>query len=144
MFGFLVAIVSGVAMSIQGIFNTRLSEKIGTWETNLLVQGIGFLITLAIFLFLGHNNLRNIKNVNKLYLLGGVLAVIITYTVMASISTLGPTFAIATILVAQLLSAAIVEHLGLFDSTCCRFTANEFVGVFLMIAGIIVFKFLKF
>lgn len=144
MFGFLVSIAAGVAMSVQGIFNTRLSEKIGSWETNLIVQGIGFLITLVIFLFLDHNNMKNIRNVNKLYLLGGVLAVVITYTVMAGISSLGPTFAIATILVAQLISAAIIEHLGLFDTTCCRFTANEFMGVALMIAGIIVFKFLKF
>lgn len=144
MLGFLFSAVAGIAMSLQGIFNTRLSEKIGSWETNLIVQGSGFFITLIIFIFFGHNTFKNIKSINKLYLLGGVLSVIIIYTVMVSISTLSPTLAIATILVAQLVSAAIIEHLGLFDTTCCRFTANEYIGVFLMLVGILVFKFLNF
>lgn len=29
MFGIICAIISGIAMSIQGVFNTRLGEKIG-------------------------------------------------------------------------------------------------------------------
>ena len=41
MFGFICAIISSIAMSLQGVFNTRLSEKIGSWETNTLVQASG-------------------------------------------------------------------------------------------------------
>ena len=31
MFGMIVALVSGALMSIQGIFNTQLTEKTGSW-----------------------------------------------------------------------------------------------------------------
>ena len=33
MLGFISAIIAGIAMSIQGVFNTRLSENIGDMET---------------------------------------------------------------------------------------------------------------
>lgn len=144
MLGFLFSVIAGVTMSLQGVFNTRLSEKIGLWETTLIVQGSSFLITILVFLFLGHNSFKDLKNINKLYLLGGLLAVAITYTVMLSISNLGPTFAIAIILISQLLSAAIIEYMGLFETPCCKFSTNEYLGVFLMLIGIVIFKFLKF
>ena len=81
MLGFIYSVVAGIFMSIQGVFNTRLGEKIGLWETNTLVQGIGFIITLIIMLFAGEGNIKNITTANKLYLLGAPLGVGITFTV---------------------------------------------------------------
>ena len=80
MMSILFAIISGIAMSVQGIFNTRLSEKIGLWETNVIVQATALVITLLISVFLKKFGYKNIANVNKLYLLGGVLGVIIIFT----------------------------------------------------------------
>lgn len=51
MTGIIFSILAGIFMTIQGVFNTRSSEKIGLWETNLLVQGTGFLLTLIIFFY---------------------------------------------------------------------------------------------
>ena len=55
MFGILCAIISGIAMSVQGVFNTRLGEKIGVWETTLLVQIIALIVSLIVFFFLKSN-----------------------------------------------------------------------------------------
>ena len=140
MFGIIFSIIAGIAMSIQGVFNTRLGEKIGTWETNVIVQATGLILTLLVSFIWGNGNYHELKNVNKLYLLGGVLSVVITYTVMASIGTLGPTYAIGIILIAQLISAALIDAFGLFDSTKINFTLKEFIGVAFMLIGIIVFK----
>lgn len=97
MLGIIFSIIAGVAMSFQGVFNTRLGEKIGLWETNVIVQGTGLILTFIILLFVGNGNFKNIKEANKLYLLGGALGVVIIYTVMKGISELGPTYSIATI-----------------------------------------------
>lgn len=140
MISIIIAIISGISMSIQGVFNTRLGEKIGTWETNVIVQATGLILTLLVSFIWGNGNYHELKNVNKLYLLGGVLSVVITYTVMASIGTLGPTYAIGIILIAQLISAALIDAFGLFDSTKINFTLKEFIGVAFMLIGIIVFK----
>lgn len=138
--GIIYSILAGIFMSIQGVFNTRLGEKIGIWETNVLVQGIGLLLTLFVFMFFRDGNLKNIKSANKLYLLGGVLGVFIIFTVMKGIKSLGPTYSIATILVAQLTAAGIIDAFGLFDSAKIHFGLTKIIGVILMIGGIIIFK----
>ncbi|WP_461207009.1 DMT family transporter [Clostridium sp. DL1XJH146] len=140
MIGLISSIIAGISMSLQGVFNTRLSEKIGLWETNVLVQGIGFVITLAILYFVGNGNFKNLGNANKLYLLGAPLGVLIIFTVMLGIENLGPSYSISAILIAQLISAGIIDALGLFGSDKIKFNTNEFIGVFLMIAGILMFK----
>lgn len=140
MMSIIYAIISGISMSLQGVFNTRLGEKIGIWETNVLVQGTGFLLTLIILMFFGKGSFKNIKDVNKLYLLGGSIGVIIIFTVIKSIGAMGATYGIAIILVAQLLAAAAIDAFGLFGSERIPFNSKEFIGVFIMLIGIIIFK----
>lgn len=141
MLGIISSIVAGMCMSFQGVFNTRLSDKIGTWGTNVLVQGIGLVITVIALLITGDGNFKNLKTSNKLYLLGGVLGAIIIYTVMRGIRSLGPTCSIAIILVAQLTSAALIDAFGLFDTPQIRFGITKLIGVIVMIIGILIFRY---
>lgn len=141
MLGIVSSIIAGVCMSFQGVFNTRLGDKIGSWETNVLVQGIGLAVTLIILFMFGNGNFKNIKNSNKLYLLGGVLGVIIIYTVMSGIKSLGPTCSIAIILLSQLTSAALIDAFGLFDTPQVKFGITKLIGVAVMIVGILIFRY---
>lgn len=140
MIAVIFAIISGISMSVQGVLDTRLSEKIGLWETNVLVQGTALILTLLITLFFGKGSYSELKVVNKLYLLGGALGVIITFTVMMSIGKLGATYAIGIILIAQLVAAALIDAFGLFGSEKISFYLKDVLGVAIMIIGIIVFK----
>ena len=45
MLAIIYAIISGISMTLQGVFNTRLEEKVGTWETNVIVQGSALILT---------------------------------------------------------------------------------------------------
>lgn len=141
MLGIISSLIAGLSMSLQGVFNTRLGDKIGQWETNVFVQGTGFILTLIALFIFGRGNFKNIKNSNKLYLLGGLLGVIIIFTVMQGIKSLGPTCSIAIILVAQLTSAALIDALGLFDTPQVKFGMTKLIGVGVMIIGIIIFKY---
>ena len=127
-------------MSLQGVFNTRVSEKIGLWETNVIVQCTGLILTLIILLIAGNGNFRTIKEVNKLYLLGGFLGAIIIFSVMQGITSLGPTYSISTILVAQLLTAGIIDSFGMFGASQIKFALSKFIGIGVMIVRIIIFK----
>jgi transporter family-2 protein len=141
MIGIISSIISGICMSLQGVFNTRLQEKIGSWETNVLVQGSGLVLTGIVLMFFKSGNFKNIKHCNKLYLLGGILGVIIIFTVMQGIKSLGPTCSISIILVAQLIAAAIIDAFGLFDSPQIKFGMTKIIGVVVMIVGILIFKY---
>lgn len=139
--GFLFSIIAGAAMSIQGVMNTRLGDKIGLYEANLFVQGTAFIFSLIAFFVVGKGNFSLITDVNKFYLLGGLLGLVITVTVMLGIGNLSPTVAISIILISQLLVAAIIDAFGLMGSERIAFTWNKYIGLFLMIGGVLLFKF---
>ena len=141
--GFIFAIISGGAMSIQGVMNTRLGEKIGVYESNLYVQGTAFLLSLIAVWVLGKGNIREITEVNKLYLFGGLRGLIITITVMKAVGALNPTVAISTILVSQLITAALIDAFGIMESEKIPFTWTNYLGIALMIGGVIIFKWQK-
>ena len=140
MLGFFCALIAGAAMSIQGVMNTRLGEKIGVLETNALVQGIGFALAIVIVFIFGKGNLRLIGASPWYTWLGGVIAPIITVTVMLSIKGLSPTVAISTILLAQLTVAALIDAFGWLGADIAPFTWQKYVGVGLMAAGVLLMK----
>lgn len=140
MLGIIMSIVAGAAMSFQGVFNTRLSEKIGLYESNMFVQGTAFILALAAMFILGKGDIMQLGQVSKVYWLGGVLGLIITVTVMLGIGSLSPTYAISIILISQLLVAAIIDAFGLFGSEKVDFGWNKYVGIAAMIGGVLLFK----
>ena len=138
--GYIFSIIAGAAMSIQGVMNTRLSEKIGLYESNTFVQGTAFLLSAAVMYFIGSGDWGGIKSVNKFYLLGGVLGIVITVTVMLGVKALSPTLAISIILISQLTVAALIDAFGIMDTEKVAFGWNKFVGTALMIGGMVLFK----
>ena len=140
MLGFLCALIAGAAMSVQGVMNTRLGDKVGVLETNALVQGIGFALALLIAWFFGKGTIRLIGQAPWYSWLGGVIAPVITVTVMLSIKGLSPTVAISTILLAQLTVAALIDAFGWLGSERMPFTWHKYVGVGLMVAGVLMMK----
>ncbi len=140
MSGIIFSIIAGAAMSIQGVMNTRLSDKIGLYESNAIVQGTAFLLSIVAVWILGKGNFRAVGDVNKFYLLGGVLGLVITITVMLGMGKLSPVVAVSVILISQLFVAALIDAFGLMDSEKIAFTWNKYVGMALMIGGVLLFK----
>lgn len=140
MLGFICALIAGAAMSIQGVMNTRLGDKAGVLETNAYVQLTGFVLALIIALIFGKGDIRRLPDAPWYAWLGGVLAPVITVTVMLSISGLSPTIAISTILLAQLTVAALIDAFGIMDAEKIAFTWQKLLGVALMVGGVIMMK----
>ena len=85
--------------------------------------------------------IRAIRSVPKGYLLGGVLGLVITVTVMLSIKGLDVTVAISAILIAQLLVAALIDGLGWMGQEKVPMGWKQYVGVALMLGGVVLMKF---
>lgn len=141
MVGLTFALVAGLLMSVQGVFNTRVMDSSNMWATNSWVQLTAFTVSISMWFFNGKEDLFSVFNAsNKLYLFGGVIGAFITFTVIKSISDLGPIYATMLILLAQLVVSCIIEVFGLFGTEKLFFEWSKIIGVALMIAGIIVFK----
>ena len=53
MLGFIMSAIAGAAMSFQGVINTRLSDRIGLWESNVFAQGTAFILALIVMFIFG-------------------------------------------------------------------------------------------
>lgn len=141
MWGIFIAILSGALMSIQGVFNTEVTEKTSLWVTSAFVQITAFIVCMVMWGITDRSSLLELKNVQPKYmLLGGVFGAFITATVVKAMDGLGPAKAVMIIVVAQLLVAYLIELFGMFGVDKQPFMWSKVVGMVLAISGILVFK----
>lgn len=140
MLGILYSIISGTFVSIQGVFNTRVSDKVGLFETTVIVHLIGLIAGIVVMLLFGKGSFKGILDVKKLYLLGGAFGVIVVFSTMKGISILGATYSIAIQMIMQLIIATIIDSLGLFGSPKVSLTINKILGILIMSGGILVYN----
>lgn len=128
-------------MSVQGVFNTKLTESTSLWVANAFVQFTAFLLCIAAWLITDRSSMRSLFNVEpKYFLLGGVMGAFITLTVIKSMDSLGPAKAVMLIVIAQLIVAYLIELFGLFGVEKQPFVWRKAIGALVAIAGFIVFK----
>ena len=141
MAGFLIALLSGALMSIQGVFNTQVSKTAGMWVSNGWVQFSAFLLCLVVWLFTGPNSISALWEVKPVYmLLGGVIGAGITWTVIKSISALGPAKSALLIVIAQLTVSYVIQLFGLFGMEKEPFSWRKLGGLVVAVVGIAVFQ----
>ncbi len=142
MWGIIVAALSGALMSVQGIFNTELTKQTSLWVSASFVQFSALIVCLAAWFVTGREgNFASLFVVGQKYvLLGGAIGAFITYTVIKAMQTLGPARAAIFIVTAQLVVAYVVELLGWFGVEKVEFEWRKVVGLVLLIAGVVTFK----
>ena len=143
MCGFLIAMISGALMSVQGVFNTGVTKETGPWLTNCFVQLTGFFVCVVFFLVTEQGKVAVgdlFKVDHKYMLLGGVIGAFITFTVIKSMASLGPAKSVLAIVITQVLVAYLIELLGLFGVEKVPFSITKLIGIIIAIAGLIVFK----
>lgn len=141
MLGFLIAILSGALMSVQGVFNTQVTKQSGIWVANAFVQLTALLVCLAVWLFSDRASFALLLKVEPKYmLLGGAIGTFITYTVIKSMEQLGPARSVMFIVVSQLIIAYVIEIFGLFGVEKQPLEVKKLLGAGVMIVGIVIFK----
>lgn len=141
MIGFLIAMLSGACMSIQGVFNTQVTKTSGIWVANAFVQFSALIVCLIVWIITDRSSFATLLKVEPKYmLLGGVIGAVITFTVIKSMDMLGPAKAVMIIVIAQLLVAYLIELFGMFEVEKQPFEWRKAIGMAVAIAGVILFK----
>ena len=141
MIGFFIAIISGMLMSIQGVFNTAVTKETGLWLSNSWVQLTALAVCVAGWLFTGRTHIGTLWQVQPKYLLlGGVIGAFITLTVIKSMEMMGPAKAVLFIVIAQTAFAYLIEVLGLFGTEKADFSIQKIIGLLIAIGGLVVFQ----
>lgn len=140
MAGFIIAIVSGALMSIQGIFNTNVTKSSSIWVAAGFVQLTALATCLIMWFFNGRPEVSGVLRVDKkVSLLGGVIGAFITFTVVKSVSELGIAKAEITIVVAQVIVAYLIELFGLFGSKKAEFSWLKLLALIIAAGGVFMF-----
>lgn len=141
MWGFLVAILSGVLMSTQGVFNTQVTKQTSLWVSSVFVQFTALLVCLAAWMITDRNSFGTLGKVHPWYmLLGGVLGAFITVTVIKATGSLGPAQAAMVIVIAQLIGSYLIELLGMFGVEKQPLKWQKVIGMGISILGVILFN----
>ena len=128
MWGIIIGLISGALMSIQGVFNAEVTKQSSIWLSAAFVQITAFVVcVLAWFITGKEGTISSLFQVQPKYmLLGGVIGAFITYTVIQAMNQCGP--------------ARAVELMGLFGVDKQPFEWRKIIGLIVMIAGTITFK----
>ena len=141
MWGIVVALVSGILMSVQGVFNTEVTKQTSLWVSSAFVQLTALLVCLAAWWVTDQSGFEALAEVKPGFmLLGGVIGAFITITVIKSMDSLGPARAAMLIVIAQLIAAYVIELFGWFGVEKQPLEWKKVIGMIISIVGIILFK----
>ncbi|MBD5137054.1 MAG: DMT family transporter [Lachnospiraceae bacterium] len=139
--GFIIALISGVLMSVQGVFNTQVTKGTSMWVSNSWVQISAFIVCIGAWLFTDRKSFMGLLNVSPKYmLLGGVIGAFITYTVIKSMAMMGPAKAVMIIVISQIVSAYLIELIGMFGVEKSDFQWQKFVWAAVATVGVFMFS----
>ncbi|MHC9161328.1 DMT family transporter [Exiguobacterium profundum] len=138
--GVLFAMSGGFFLTLQSVANARISSQIGTWQAATLTQFTGFVVALLVMLVLRDRTYVEMRHVKPLYLSGGAFAAIILFSNMTAVHKLGVTMTISLFLIAQLALALVIDWRGWFGMLRRKLNGAQLIGVFMMIAGVILLK----
>lgn len=132
-----LAALAGALMAVQGTINSLFSKTVGLPRTTLAVQLTGSVAAALLLLIPWRDggSFAHLSRVPWYAWLGGPLGVAIVFAVAAGIRRVGAGVATTAIIVAQLLTAYLIDHFGLFGVEKLPFGVWKAVGIGLMAAG---------
>lgn len=141
MAGWMIALLSGALMSIQGVFNTQVTKASGIWSASAFVQFSALLVCLCAWAAAERDNLLAVFRAEPKYmLLGGAIGAFITFTVIKSMELLGPAKSAMLIVISQITVAYLLELFGLFGVDKQPLMLRKVIGLVIAAAGVMLFK----
>ncbi|HDX9630835.1 TPA: DMT family transporter [Bacillus cereus] len=140
MIGFSLAIVAGILISLQSVFNTKVNENAGQWLTTACVLGIGLISSILFYIITENSISINFYTTNYLFYVSGLFGIGLIICIMGAIKSLGPAYTVLISLITQLVVALCIDTFGLFGMESIPLQINKLVGIGLLIVGVGIFK----
>jgi transporter family-2 protein len=133
----LLGLFVGMMMTMQGIINTALASKVGTYGSILILTIVNLLLVgFIVLVFPKSISLQNLPGLNKWYLyLGGVLGIFILTLMISILPRIGATLGFMYIIIGQLVAASLVDHFGLLGMSKRPITITNIVGTIILLFG---------
>lgn len=131
-----IMFLAGVGIPILASLNATLGQRLGSPVAAAVILFAVALLTAALALLVLRPSFAGVTAAPKGLFMGGVL---IAFYVL-SITWIAPSFGIGNavffVLLGQLLSAALIDHFGLFGARVLPMSPLRAMGIFVMGAGV--------
>ena len=132
----LIALVSGVAVTLQGQFMGLLDRTLGTKESVFITYGSGGLLVALLMLASRGGNLRAGTGLPWYAFTTGILGLVIVGSIGFVVPRMGVARAFTLIVASQFLMAALIDHFGFFGAAIRPVDATRALGLVVMMAGV--------
>jgi transporter family-2 protein len=140
---FVLTFLAGSALTVQVATNGVLSKaSTGPLWAAFFSFLIGTLALLILLLILREPppSMSSLLKLPKWYFIGGVLGVFYVTVVVMSIGVIGSVSLVTTVIVAQLITATVLEHFGVLGIPKNPVQLKTLIGFALMLAGFSLIK----
>lgn len=132
----LIAIIGGVAITLQGQFMGLMDLGLGTKESVFITYASGgVLITIILFLNQG-GNLRAWRDIPWYAFTAGILGLIIVGAIGFVVPRLGLAAGFTMIVAAQFIAAALIDHFGLFGAAVRSVDPIRTLGLAMLLVSV--------
>jgi transporter family-2 protein len=132
----LIAIIGGVAVTLQGQFMGLMDQGLGTRESVFVTYASGGLVACLAMLTARGGNLMAWRVVPWYALTAGLLGLVIVGTIGYTVPRLGLVTAFTVIVAAQFIVAAFIDHFGWLGATTRTMGVSQLGGIGLLIFGV--------
>ena len=130
-----VGFAGGIAVGLQGPLTSLMSERIGTLESIFIVHLGGALFAGIPLLFLTGGNLSQWRTVPWYALAAGSLGLVVLSAVSYTIPRGGVALTVTLIVVAELLTAAILDQFGWLGTAIRPLDPVRSLGIIVLFVG---------
>ncbi len=131
-----LAIIGGMAVTVQGQFIGAMNQAMGPKESMFITYASGGVIITVIALLTGTSHLQSWRSVPWFAFTAGVLGLVIVGTVGYVVPRLGLATGFTLIVASQFIMAALIDHFGWFGATVRPIDLPRLAGLALMLAGV--------
>jgi transporter family-2 protein len=131
-----MAVICGVAVTLQGQFMGLMDQGIGTRESVFITYASGGVLVALFMLLAGGGNLRAWQDVPWYALTAGVLGLVIVGTIGYTVPRLGLALAFTIIVASQFIVAALLDHFGWLGAAMRPLGWSQMAGIGLLIVGV--------
>ena len=132
----LVAVIGGMAITLQGQFMGVMDQRLGTKESVFITYVIGGIFISLILLATRLGNLKAIRLVPWYGYTSGLLGLVIVGSISYAVPRLGVSRAFTVLVAAQFLVAVVIDHYGLFSAAVQPVSGPRLLGLALISAGV--------
>ncbi len=137
---YILALLTGVAMSIQSGVNSSLRQGIGNPLLAAVISfGTGFFALMLAQLSVGNPvpALESVRQISWWKWTGGLIGACYVTTVIITVSKIGPGNLLSLSVAGQLIAAVVLDHYGLLGFAPHAANTWRLLGVLLIIGGVI-------